>query len=153
MNKTRIAIVEDDADDREFISTSLAATADIELSVYENGSDFLEFIQNTETCPDLIITDLRMPLVSGFDVIQAIKESAKTKDIPVVVLSTSSNNDDISRAKQLGAAAFYVKPYNLSAYAEITIAIVESLRNNLLRFSTIVKKIIKPGSFDPAWIS
>lgn len=153
MNKTRIAIVEDDADDREFISESLSSVANLELSVYNNGSDFLESIENSSTYPDLIITDLRMPLVSGFEVIQAIKESANTKNIPVVVLSTSSNNNDISRAKELGAVAFYVKPHSISEYNKTTDTIVQSFRNNLLRFSAAVKEILKPTGFKPHWIS
>lgn len=143
MTKTRIAIVEDDSDDREFISMALENAHDLEVNMFPTANDFLRFMKDALNFPHLVITDLRMPIISGFDVIRILKEDQKTRDIPVVVLSTSSNKEDINRAIQLGASAFYVKPYNLTEYQNITQAIVQNFHKNILNFSGFLKKTVQ----------
>lgn len=144
MQNTLIAIVEDDQDDQEFISTSLYRNSTgCEVKTFSGGQSFFSFISAAERLPDLIITDLRMPLVSGFDVIRFVKNHPKTKDIKIVVLSTSSSDEDIKKAKNLGAQAYYVKPHSLKEYAQIADQIISNLNENLLSFSMAIAEFIR----------
>jgi DNA-binding response OmpR family regulator len=59
--------------------------------------------------PDLMFLDLLLPGMSGFDVLDALKKNAKTKDIPVVVLSNLGEREDIKRGLDLGATSFLIK--------------------------------------------
>src|ERR1043165_9275082 len=105
MKKLVIAVVEDDADDRDFICSALMdPCSNVEILAFSGGKDFFSFLETSVKLPDLVVTDLRMPLISGFDVIRQIKADDATKETTVVMLSTSSNQDDIEKAKDLGAA-------------------------------------------------
>lgn len=59
--------------------------------------------------PDLVLLDLLMPKMNGFDYLKNIKSNTELKNIPVVVLSNLGHNDDIQKAKDLGALDYYVK--------------------------------------------
>ncbi len=61
--------------------------------------------------PDLIILDIMMPEVSGFDVLRMLKSDPDTKDIPVIVLTVRNMKDDIDKAMQLGAESYMTKPF------------------------------------------
>ncbi len=70
--------------------------------------------------PDLIILDLILPYKSGFEVLSEIKINSKTKNIPVIILSNLGQESDIERAKELGAAAYLVKPdFSVTRLSEI----------------------------------
>lgn len=77
-----------------------------EVSICDNGEDGLRATLDFK--PDMIITGILMPKVSGFDVIDILKQTPETKDIPIVVLSALSRQDDIDRAKKLGAIDYMV---------------------------------------------
>ena len=143
MKKIYVAIIEDDEDDREFISSAMQGKNDkVEIKSFSSGSSFLNYIKSTDILPDLIVTDLRMPLITGFDVIQSIKSNPKTKDITVVVLSTSSNESDIKKAKDLGAAGYYIKPYTFKDYNVITDKILQVFRTGVLSFSKMKEEFL-----------
>jgi DNA-binding response OmpR family regulator len=63
--------------------------------------------------PDLILLDLRLPEISGFDFLEMIKADADKKDIPVFVISALDSKESIQKVKQLGAIDFISKPYKL----------------------------------------
>lgn len=143
MQKIYVAIIEDDEDDREFISSAMQGKNDqVEIISFSTGSSFLNYIKSTDLLPDLIVTDLRMPLITGFDVIQSIKSNPKTKDITVVVLSTSSNETDIKKAKDLGAAGYYIKPYTFTDYNVLTDKILQVFRTSILSFSKMKEEFL-----------
>ena len=89
-----------------------------------NGRELIALLEK-ET-PDLIILDLVMPLLDGFETLKKIKSRAKTKDIPVIVLSNLSKDVDITQAKELGAADYYVKT-NVSVH-ELAEAVKKYIR-------------------------
>jgi CheY-like chemotaxis protein len=69
--------------------------------------------------PNLIILDLRLPMVDGFEVLEQIKSTEELTEIPVVVLSTSAAESDISRAYQLHANSYIVKPDDYEAFLRL----------------------------------
>jgi CheY-like chemotaxis protein len=69
--------------------------------------------------PSLFLLDLKMPRMTGFDVLAWLKENPQFKDLPVIVLSSSSHESDMRRARQLGAWDYHVKPHSLTQFVQL----------------------------------
>ena len=99
-------VVEDD----RFLSSLIKARLEKEgLSIIQafDGEEAINLLRQGK--PDLIVLDLIMPKVSGFEVLETISLSPQLNKIPVVVLSNLGQDDDIQKAKSLGAAEYFVK--------------------------------------------
>jgi len=72
-----------------------------------NGEDGLAMTR--KEMPDVLILDILLPSLSGYDVLSSIKEDAKTKDIPVIMFSNLGDPEDMKKAKELGAIKFLMK--------------------------------------------
>lgn len=70
--------------------------------------------------PDVILMDLGLPRISGYDALKKLKDDPSYANIPVVVLTTSCNPLDQRQCMDLGANAFFSKPHNLKGYEELT---------------------------------
>ena len=73
-------------------------------------------ISQGKRTPDLVILDINMPRKNGFEVLEELKNDPKLKQIPVIMLSCSERQEDINRAYQMGAAAYFTKPMTLETY-------------------------------------
>ena len=69
--------------------------------------------------PALLVLDLKMPRMSGFDVLAWLSTRPELKYLPAVVLSSSSDDSDIQKARQLGAREYFVKPHTLADFVKI----------------------------------
>lgn len=74
--------------------------------------------EEDDKLPSLILLDLRLPAVDGFEVLQAIRSNPRTRKIPVIVVSTSERQGDISHCYQLGANAYITKPVDYNIFIE-----------------------------------
>jgi len=74
---------------------------------------------------DLVLLDLRLPTVDGFKVLNEMKSHDHLKNMPVVILSTSSCDTDVQRAKAAGASAFVVKPATYDEWCDMARSLVE----------------------------
>ena len=118
MNASLIYLVDDDEDDRFFAKLTFQQHfSDSTLVCFEDGEEFLRHINqqtdsgvSTAPLPDLVLMDLNMPLINGFDTLRAIKQNEGWKHVPVAILSTSDEPIDKERSKALGACAFLTKP-------------------------------------------
>lgn len=98
------------ADDEQFIARAYAqglTQAGYEVHTANNGTDALEQVKTV--LPDLVLLDLIMPGMSGFEVLKAIMDSNDLKNIPVMILSNLSQETDQEEVIKLGAKAFLVK--------------------------------------------
>jgi DNA-binding response OmpR family regulator len=77
----------------------------------EDGLEALTMLQQGNI-PDLIITDLQMPNLDGYELIKRLKESGYFKDIPIIVLSSKDSSGDRVKCLKLGADDYIVKPFN-----------------------------------------
>lgn len=124
----RILLTDDDADDREFFAD---AVADIHLNFpvefCENGLELLNRLYNKElSIPDIIFLDLNMPIMSGFESLQQIRDDAKFKDIPIIAIySTSATEDGIKNTFGLGANAYIVKPTDFNDLKKLLKKVIE----------------------------
>lgn len=118
-NKLRAVVIDDDDDDLGFIMETLQNTFAFEINGFTNSVQALEYIITHAVEIDVVITDLKMPMLSGFEVMERMKANPASANLDVIVLSTSNNPDDVSKAKELGAAQFISKPHSYSGYIEI----------------------------------
>jgi CheY-like chemotaxis protein len=108
-----IFLADDDADDRKFFEDALKqVTIPTNLTF---ASDGLELMSNLETVikpppPDIIFLDLNMPLKNGFECLEEIRNTPKLKDIPIVIFSTTVNEEAVNKAYQHGANHYVCKP-------------------------------------------
>jgi len=123
-----ILMVEDSATDAELALRSFKlAQFTNPVTVAASGEQGLAYLFGTgafadrgPTRPQLILLDLNLPGMSGIDFLQRIKVDARTRDLPVVVLSMSERDRDVTACVQLGAEAYLVKPLNFESFARIT---------------------------------
>lgn len=107
----RVCIVEDDPDHTVIITRAIRdAAPHAEVQTVQDGEAALALLAMTETLPDLILLDINMPGLSGFEVLVQVKADQRLKRIPVVMLTSSSLSADVNRAYELGANGYISKP-------------------------------------------
>lgn len=84
----------------------------------EDGEEALKFLNDDKFSFDLIITDLNMPRMDGFEFLSALKKNVKFKYIPVVIMSTSESKIDLERCYELGISGYFSKPLKYAEYLE-----------------------------------
>jgi len=126
-NLAPILIVEDEPDHSRLIKKSLVALGHVlnDLFLCENGQDALDYLHKVgkyknlkRPLPSLILLDIKMPFKNGFEVLKEVKEDDKLNKIPVVILTTTSTDEDIEHAMNLGANDYIVKPINFGVFTE-----------------------------------
>lgn len=105
-------LADDDTDDIELFCHALQL---VDKSIFcrtsHSGNQALKALSDTTLPrPDVIFLDINMPEMNGWTCLQEIKQDKGIKDIPVIMYSTTSELEDIRRARQLGALCFYTKP-------------------------------------------
>jgi CheY-like chemotaxis protein len=121
-------IADDDPDDRMIIKEAFEENAyDKGLTFFEDGEKVLLKIKGEPKTdlPSLFILDLNMPKVNGLELLSSLKENTITKDIPVVIFSTSRNNIDRDKVLKLGADDFITKPFSFQTMIQITRDLIE----------------------------
>jgi CheY-like chemotaxis protein len=115
----------DDSPDDIMIAKRAIKECDIRNKVYVtyDGDEAIQFLRKEGNYKDvptlgLVILDLNMPKVDGFEVLETIKGDDKLKSIPIIVLTSSSRPEDIERAYQLGCNSFIVKPLSFEDFIE-----------------------------------
>ncbi len=104
----KVLVVEDDKFLRELIAQKLSREGhDVKEAV--DGEDGL--VKVKEERPDIILLDLILPGIDGFEVLAKIKEDPAVEDIPVVILSNLGQRDDVERGLKLGAVDFLIKAH------------------------------------------
>ena len=124
-----VLLVEDNAADVDLTRETLdLAKFDGKLSVVRDGVEAIEFLNRVGSWeqsgqPTLILLDLNLPRKDGRQVLAVLKSDDQFRRIPVVVLSCSDSEDDITNCYHLGANCYIVKPVDLQAYREIVRAL------------------------------
>ena len=108
-NPPLILVVDDNPDNIQFLG-NLLMTQKYEIGVALNGSDALTFIE--ERLPDLILLDIMMPNMDGYEVCRQLKTSSQTKNIPVIFITAKVEAEDIIKGLEMGAVDYIKKPFN-----------------------------------------
>jgi CheY-like chemotaxis protein len=122
-----ILLVEDNPQDMELALLALRqANPHLRIHVARDGAEALEYIfcegphaaRLISDVPSVIFLDLKLPKVDGLDVLRRIKSDPRTAVIPVVVLTSSSEQRDLVESYQLGVNSYIVKPVNFERYTQ-----------------------------------
>ena len=122
-----ILLVEDNPQDAELTTRALKKNnLANRLFTVEDGAAALDFIfcrgkyatRELSHSPKVVLLDLKLPKVSGLEVLRALKQDERTRTIPVVVVTSSREDPDIKTAYSLGANSYVVKPVDFDAFAE-----------------------------------
>ena len=124
MRSGPILLVEDSADDVTFVQMAFRTIGlDAGLVVADGGREAIEYLTATQDksgiCPLLMLLDLRMPGVNGFEVIRWVRADPRLKRLPIAVFSGSDFGMDIARAYELGANSYLVKPLRLEEFYRV----------------------------------
>ena len=125
--QVEILLIEDNPIDAELTMRSLKEANFVnKLYWVKDGQEGLDFLYRTDAYaarddndhPKLILLDLKMPKVNGIEVLQRIKSDERLRSIPVVVMTSSNEQSDITESYQLGANGYVVKPVEFGAFVE-----------------------------------
>lgn len=127
-----ILIAEDDFDDAEVILESFEKHPLFsKIEIVKNGKELLNYLENSAVLPDLILTDLNMPIINGLELLKHICQHPEFKKITTFAYSTSSSSIYKAKCIEFGAQAFLTKPTEISGYDEIPQKIIQVLLQNL----------------------
>lgn len=111
--KKVILVADDSPTIRKFVSISLKVKG-FEIIQVADGMQALEILPSEPV--DLIITDLNMPNVDGFELIKTIRSNEEYRELPIIILSSLSSNEEIEKGIQCGANAYLLKPLILKEF-------------------------------------
>jgi two-component system, response regulator len=127
MAEKMILLVEDNPDDEALTMRALKASKLAnEIVITRDGSEALEFMFGTgkyegrdvSHTPAVVLLDLKLPKLSGLEVLERLRADPRTKLVPVVVLTSSSEDEDMLRSYQLGANSYVRKPVVFGKFAD-----------------------------------
>ncbi len=104
----KVLLAEDEKNIILGVRTCLDAVG-YDVEIVEDGKEALNSVRREH--PDLILLDLLMPRVDGYEVLKALKKDDATKDIPIIVLTAKAEDEDRQRAMDLGAESYMTKPF------------------------------------------
>ena len=125
-NAVEVLLVEDNPNDAELTLRALRGKGlRNSLVVVEDGAQALDFLfargawshRGSADGPKLVLLDLRLPKVDGIEVLREVKSDERTRQIPVVILTSSRQDPDIQRCYELGANSYIVKPVDFDKFA------------------------------------
>jgi two-component system, response regulator len=123
-----IVVVDDNPSDAELILESLAADQPIDrIQVIHDGIEALDFLlcrgrynnRSPDAPPRLVLLDIKLPKVSGLEILQTLKSHHQTRAVPVVMLTSSNIDNDVARAYHSGANSYVQKPMDFARFRDV----------------------------------
>lgn len=127
MNEVQVLIVEDNQEDVELIMRALRKhNLANDVKVIDDGQDALDYLMETgpyenlgiHEQPKVILLDLKLPKVSGIEILRKVKSHEKTKHVPIVVLTSSKELPDLQECYELGVNSYIVKPVEFENFVK-----------------------------------
>ena len=114
-----IVLIEDNPDDEQLTIRALRrGKIANEIIIARNGEQALQTLFSMKVLPSVIILDLKLPKISGLDVLRQIRANAQTQFLPVVILTSSGEDRDIIESYNLGANSYVQKPVDFNEFNE-----------------------------------
>lgn len=141
MNKNGpIIVIEDDEDDQELLVEIFKSLGYVNKIIYfQDGNDALDYLNKSEVQPFLILSDINMPRLNGFELRNKIftDEQLQTKCIPYLFFTTAANKKSVMDAYSMSVQGFFVKPSSIQA-----------LENTIKKIVEYWKECIAPNQFE-----
>lgn len=119
-----VVLVEDNPMDIDLTMRALARNNFLNpIQILRDGIEVLELIEKWKTgtpLPALILLDIKLPKITGLEVLKTLKSTAQTRCIPIVMLTSSTNEKDVNDAYRYGANSYIVKPVDFDKFSELT---------------------------------
>ena len=138
----KLLIAEDDEEVRTYMSNSLSGIFDIVLA--KNGEEAIKLVK--EDMPDIVISDMMMPIMDGVKLCAAIKQNISTSHIPVIMLSSKTDSKDQMDALKTGADDYITKPFSMAV-------LITKVQNILRTYHRVHDKATKSMEIAPEKIS
>lgn len=117
--KLKILVIEDDQIEVMKLKRAIDRLAlEIVLLEAKNGEEALNLLSDHQDLPDLIFLDLNMPKINGLEFLKALKSDEILRYLPTVILTTSSNRNDVLECYKLGVAGYILKPLKYEQYVD-----------------------------------
>jgi two-component system, response regulator len=121
-----VLVVEDNADDERLTVRALRMGPSVRISVARDGREAIEYLfeervlgeMEEHELPDLVLLDLKLPKVNGIEILKRIRSDDRTKHVPVVVLTSSDEERDITQCYANGANSYICKPIDFTEFTE-----------------------------------
>ncbi len=123
MEGLRFLVVEDSPTMRQLISFSLKRFKGCKIVEAVDGVDALKKLQTEEV--DMILTDINMPVMDGLKLVSLVRQNSKTKELPIIIITTEGAQEDRDRGLALGANAYISKPIQSSHLLKVIGDILE----------------------------
>jgi len=120
---TRVLVVEDDVDIQKVIRMSLKMRGVTDIVLVDSGTECIERL--ARFTPDVILLDVMMPHVDGYETCRQLKDAPATSTIPVVFLTARVQKADRERGMKLGAAGYLTKPFDPMTLHDQIVAVLE----------------------------
>lgn len=122
-----VLIADDDADDRMFLEQAMRQNGyDQNIRFVEDGEELMDYLrqqgrynEQNAPWPNILLLDLNMPRKNGFQALSEIKDDPNLRRLPVVVMTTSSADEDVVKTYMLGVNSFVTKPFNFNRLVEM----------------------------------
>lgn len=143
--RKRILLIEDSPTDQEITRRLMCKKQrEVELTIAEDGEEALQMLgfpseEDTEAepvLPDLILLDLNMPGIDGFEILKRIRSEDRLATLPVVVLTSSNRENEVMRAYQSGCNSYIRKPFSVEEFE----AVLESIQHYWFQISLLPSK-------------
>jgi CheY-like chemotaxis protein len=131
MKKLKILLIEDDEIERMKFSKVASKMGNHIIIEAENGEKALTILDQIDS-PNLIILDLNMPKVNGVEFLKILKTNAQLQYIPILVMSSSNNHNDIKKCYEIGVSGYMIKPLRYEDYKQKITSLIEYWTNNEL---------------------
>ncbi|MEE3716333.1 response regulator [Tumidithrix elongata RA019] len=119
MTLREILLVEDNPDDERLTLRALRkGKVTNEIRIARNGEEALTIVFNADPLPCVVLLDLKLPKINGLEVLRQIRDNERTRLLPVVVLTSSSEDRDIVESYSLGANSYVRKPVEFDRFTE-----------------------------------
>ncbi len=133
MKSISLLLIEDDEIERmKFKKVCEKNNFQHTISDAENGEKALELLNNRENNFSIILLDLNMPKMNGFEFLKRLKNDSRLKYIPVIIMSTSNNVDDLKKCYEIGIAGYFIKPLQYQEYAKNITSLLDYWEKNEL---------------------
>ena len=120
----RVLVVDDHQPTVQLIRSALEGMG-LDVRAAGNGAEALLAVH--EEKPDLVILDVMMPILDGFQTLKVLQETADTRDLPVIMLTARSSDIDVARGWRSGATSYLTKPFSLDQLVSMVRRVLEAI--------------------------
>ena len=128
IDRKKILLVDDD--ELHLITAELYLKEDYDIYKARSGDEALKHLYNSEAVPDLILLDIIMPNMDGWEVFRRIKAISVLQNVPIVFLTSEDGEAEKKKARKLGAVDYITKPFNMT-FLKSTIKEILKIKGNL----------------------